>query len=343
MLPLLHLAEAVLAVNALVLVHEIGHLAAGRLFRVPSLQFSVGLGPPLLRFRWRGTEYRLASLPLGGYVRLARGCRHGGRETCMDCLGTAKRILVFLAGPAANLVAVVLLLWLAYCGIGFKALEPVVATVRSGSPAEASGIRAGDRIQRVDGKRVVAWVQVLRLLERPSGRVREVIVERSGPAGTRATVRLLLDGRRPAGLVPADRRIRLRVGPVRALDLSLEKLGALVILLGRSILGLVTSKVPASELVGPLYLFHLSSQAAASGPAALLYLSAFVSASLGLFNLLPLPILDGGQAVLAFLQRVMNRPLRRRSLALLTHASLFWLLLLLTSTVLNDLVRLLGS
>lgn len=351
MVYLIHLLEAVLAVNLLVLVHEAGHLLVARAFRVPSLRFSLGLGPRLFGLNYKGTDYCVAAVPIGGFVQLAQGHQHDSRTSCMDCVSTWKRMLIFFAGPAANLLFVVFLFWLVYSVIGYRDHEPVVAAVAPGSAEAIAGIEPEDRILQVDGRRIITWSQLVLAFEKEGLDPVTLVVQRPGrweESGfdAREMTRVLsvsLQGQGTLGILPTDQMIRLRLGPFRALEKAVNKLWILSGLLADSLLGLATARVPPSELVGPIYLFHLSSQAAAAGPASLVYLLAFISASLCFFNLLPLPVLDGGQILLAFLQRVLHRPIGDRSLRLLTHASLFWLLLLLASATLNDLVRLLAS
>ena len=345
-----YLLQAILAVNLLVIVHETGHLLAARAFRVPSLRFSLGLGPRLFGVKYKGTDYSLAAVPIGGFVQLAQGHRHDSRRSCMDCVSAWKRMLIYFSGPAANFLFVIILFWLLYSVIGYRDHEPVVATVVPGSPAAMAGIQPEDRILEINGRRVITWSQLALAFEAEGGRPVTLVVQRPGRPeragfGTReATLALPRSPEgQDLGVRPTDQLIRLRVGPVRALQKSVNKLWLLSGLMWDSLVGLATAKTPASELVGPIYLFHLSSKAASAGPASLVYLLGFISASLCFFNLLPLPVLDGGQVLLAFLQRLLNRPLGDRSMRLLMHASVFWLLLLLASATLNDLVRLLAS
>jgi|GEM_PF-347974 len=348
---LIHLLEAILAVNLLVLVHEAGHLLMARAFGVPSLRFSLGLGPRLFGIDYKGTDYCIAAVPIGGFVQLAQDHRHDSRTACMDCVSTWKRMLIFFAGPAANLLFVVFLFWLVYSVIGYRDHEPVVAAVEPGSAEAIAGIEPGDRILQVDGRRVITWSQLALALEREDyGPVTLVVQGHGGPEGSgfearemTRVVSVSMEGQQTLGIVPSEQMIRLRLGPLRGFEKSISKVWLLSGLLADSLVGLATAKVPPSELVGPVYLFHLSSKAAAAGPASLVYLLAFISASLCFFNLLPLPVLDGGQILLAFLQKVLRRPIGDRSLRLLMHASLFWLLLLLASATLNDLARLLAS
>jgi regulator of sigma E protease len=259
-------------------------------------------------------------------------------------------MLVFLAGPLANLLLVVLLFWTAYCLVGWTDHEPVLAGVDPGSREAMAGLEPGDRIVRIDGKRVIAWSQVVLALLSEDRRA--VVLEVHGAGGAEGPgfekerqARMLevsLEGQESLGIHPGGRMIRLRLGPVGALGRAVDRLWLLSGLMADSLAGLAAARIPASELVGPVYLFHLSSKAASSGGSSLLCLLAFVSASLCFFNLLPLPVLDGGQIGLALLEKMLKRPIGDRSLRLLMHASAFWLLLLLASATLNDFVRLLA-
>jgi len=343
---LVHLAEAVLAINLLVLVHEFGHMLAARLFRVPSLRFSLGLGPKLMGFRFKGTDYCVASIPLGGFVQLATGHSHRSDTACMECLSPWKKIVVFFAGPAANLLFVPFLFWTVFCVLGYTDNVPVVRAVDPGSPAAQAGITAGNRILNIDGQRIISWSQVVVAFERADKPLKVVLGARkdseskaSGVGGPEI-LSLSIPVQGLAGAHPSHKMIRLRLGAVPAAKKSMEKLWTLSGILFESMTGLVTARISPSELVGPVYLFHLSTEAAIESQTSLVYLLAFVSASLCFFNLLPLPILDGGQISLAFIQQLLGRPLGPRSVKLLTHASLVWLFVLLAAATFNDLVRL---
>ena len=99
---LFYLLEAIVAINLLVIVHEMGHMIAGRIFKIPVLKFCIGFGPRLIGLKFGGTDYCLAPFPLGGYVMLARGHEHEKDSTCLDCVSLWKRVLILFSGPAAN-------------------------------------------------------------------------------------------------------------------------------------------------------------------------------------------------------------------------------------------------
>ena len=345
-----YLLEAILAVNLLVVVHEFGHMIAGKLFRVPSLKFSIGLGPKLYSVKYKGTEYCVAPVPLGGYVQLDSGHKHSGKTACMDCISPWKRMMIYFCGPAANLILVLVLFWIAFSVIGYKDNKPVFSAVDSGSPAAIAGFKPGERILEIDGKRILTWSQVVLAFQHEGKENLSVVLDRPGHNGEGAfgdhgaTIEVVtVTARDLVGTHPSESMVRLRLGPVQAMEKSVEKFWAISKLLFSSVTGLVTHRVSPSELVGPVYLFHVSAKAAAMSQASLVYLLAMISACLFFFNLLPLPILDGGQICLTFLQKLLKRPLAPQSMRLLTHASIVWLFLLLASAMLNDIVRLIHA
>lgn len=350
---LLCILESLLAVNLLVVVHEFGHMIAGRLFRVHSHRFCIGLGPRLIGFKFRGTDFCLSPVPLGGYVQLDSDHEHGAGRACMRCISPWKKMLVYFAGPAFNLIFVVLLFWTAFFVLGYEDNLPVVGEVSPEAPAAAAGIRPGDRILEINGRKIVSWTQASVASERLGGGPLRLRVLRSSAAGEGGGFPAEPPGGEPAlllvpegglaGLSPVDETRRLRLGPLRAAEKSVEKLVQLSGLLLESFTGLMTTRVSPSELVGPVYLFHISAQTASQSQVSLVYLLAVISACLFFFNLLPLPVLDGGQIVLALLERVLKRPLAPQSVRLLMHASVVWLILLMASATLNDIARLLGT
>ena len=211
------------------------------------------------------------------------------------------------------------------------------ATLLSPYADDDQGFQA---LPEVDSQVVVAFERAEKPLEVVLGRGAGQRNRTAGADNGPALLSLSMPEQGLQGIHPSDQMVRLRLGAVPAVKKSMEKLWLLSGLLFQSITGLATAKVSSAELVGPVYLFHISTEAAIESQTSLVYLLAFVSASLFFFNLLPLPILDGGQIVLAFLQKLLRRPLTPRSLKLLTHASLVWLFSLLAAATLNDLVRL---
>jgi len=334
---LLYLIEGILAINFLVIIHELGHMIAGRLFRIPVLKFCVGFGPRLIGLNYKGTDFCVAPFPLGGFVMLARGHQHDDQSTCMDCVSPWKRAIILLAGPAANLFFVFFIFWLMYFGVGQRNKAAVVGSVLAGSPAAYAGFQPDDKIVRMNDVEVLTWRQVELLMTRAAGKGLSVLVNRGGSQEVLSIS--VPQQKESAGLSPSEQMTTFRLGPVQAIDKSLEKVWFLLGVIYHSLAGLVTAQTPVSDLTGPIYIFHLAGETAASSQISFVFFLAFISASLFLFNLLPLPILDGGQILLATLQGLRRKPLGNRSMMVLNYSSLACLLLLLGSATYNDIIR----
>lgn len=315
--------------GVLVFVHEMGHYLAARWRGVHVDAFSIGFGRPVWRRTdRRGTEWRLGWLPLGGYVKL-----HGQEvpEETDDATRASwrpgqtfhekpvkDRAIVVAAGPAANYLLAVLL----FAGLAMAVGRPVgnttVGMVVEGSAAERGGLRVGDEIVSLDGERVARFEQVQRHVQPRAGRPIEVRVARDG--GER-TLTVTPDSREggPGGAATgvlgiqggAARLERLSLGPAlaagvsQAVDVTWQSL--------TSIGEMLTGQRSARDLGGPIRIAEVSGEAASLGLAPLVTLMALLSVSLGLLNLFPVPLLDGGHLVFYALEAMRGRPLPPRA------------------------------
>lgn len=388
----------VFALGVIVFVHELGHFVVAKAFGCRVLTFSLGWGKRLWGFQRGETDYRVALFPIGGYVQLA-----GEDPTDVDPNDDRhffnkprwQRVLVYLAGPAMNvLLSIGLIAVLFMVGIempGLQRLEPVIGSVVEGSPGEAAGLAAGDRVLSVDGGRVDDWDDVQFSILASAGRELSVEIERQGsrrtllvtpaevpkyeigdagifpqfvprvtmveggsPAergglrvgdelrsvdrhpvtGSREFIDLIQarggqpaelgivrdgesmsvgvtpDGEAGAGRIGIGLGVYQRFGPVKALGESVRYNWQLatqtVDVIGRIATGRMAAK---SALSGPVEIAALSGAAARSGVKNLLYLMGLVSISIGLLNLLPIPVLDGGQILLLSVESLMRRDL----------------------------------
>ncbi|HEY8486195.1 MAG TPA: M50 family metallopeptidase [Limnochordales bacterium] len=293
----------------LVLFHELGHFLAAKAVGVAVQEFAVGFGPALARVRWRGTVYSLRLFPLGGFVRLAgmEGPQEGEEPAAEPARMFHRRplwqrVVTIAAGPAMNFLLAAGLMAVLY-------VPPSVAHVEKGSPAERAGIQPGDRVVRVGHLSTPTAARVLRAVH--------------GVApGTPLRVEVLRDGRRLAHTVVTARHpvtgvsfigVRWRTGAppleglyggfVEMVDSAGEVLRALVRMLSRR---------EGLTVAGPAGIFSMVAEAAGRGVLPVVGLAAVLSVNLGLINLLPLPVLDGGWLLFLALEWVRRRPLEPR-------------------------------
>jgi regulator of sigma E protease len=419
----------VFSIGVIIFVHEAGHFAVAKAFGMRVLAFSLGFGKRVWGFRRGETEYRLAALPLGGYVKLSgEDPEEEASDDPRDFLNRPRwqRIVVYLAGPAANIVLSVLLIWgLFVAGIDIPALQSipaVVGEVEPGSPGGEAGLASGDEIVAVDGRSVDRWQDVAFAVMTSIGRPVAIEVARGGErlrfdvtpvqpagydfgdigvfpkllpkvgqvlpgspaeaagfrrgdevrsvdgralsssadfvahvserAGRPIVVEVLRDGvERRLEVVPADEGGRGRIGVLLTYEQRYPPLEALVqsvrfnvdiayqslAVVGKILQRQVAAK---SALAGPLEIATQSGAAARSGLKNLLYLMGVISISIGLLNLFPIPILDGGQILVLLVESVARRDLSIATKTRIAQVGLALIVLLMVTVLYFDASKL---
>lgn len=349
--------------TVIVFIHELGHFLVARWCGVKVDVFSVGFGREI--FGWndsRGTRWKVGWLPLGGYVKF-----HGDANAASmpqteppssvrdreDFHGkpVASRAAIVAAGPIANFILAIVIFAGAYSFIGVPVSMPVIDQVRPDSAAEAAGMRSGDIIRSIDGVEIVSFTDIQRRVADRAGIPLTIVVERDGQEqelvvtpiateisdGAGGTIRVgLLGISRDIG---RDLRYE-RKGPVEALTLAV---GETWFVIERSlgyVKGVVLGRESADQLAGPLRIAQVSGQAAAVSFAALLQLAAVLSVSIGLINLFPIPLLDGGHLLYYAIEAVRGRPLGPAAQELGFKVGLAFVLMLMGVAFWNDILHL---
>jgi regulator of sigma E protease len=436
----------VFVLSFLIFFHELGHFLVARLFKFPIEVFSIGFGKRLFGFTRNGTDYRISLVPLGGYVKIV-GL---GPDESDVVAGEAppvlrgtrwQRFLVLLAGPAVNLVLALLLTAGAFT-IGrevpkYLGEPPVVTMVDPGSPAEAAGFLAGDRILSLSGKPVATWEEVLPRLSLASrekiavgvqrgsarldleivplpktkeqkqydigytglspnvpavvhslakgypgekagllvgdrivsidgrpvvlyfqvvhqikeataafakdgARALAVVVERGGKTLTLPIVPRREGNDWKIGFTPFFETVRTKLGPVDALRASWTENLRMTAAVAQTIKRMVSGSGSLRQLSGPVDIAKFSGEAARGGVAPLLGFMALLSLQLGLLNLLPIPLLDGGQLMVLTLEGLFRRDFSVKLKERLLQAGFVFLVLLMVSVLAFDIAKNLG-
>src|SRR5438876_623797 len=352
---LLTLAAFAVVLGVLIFVHEAGHFMAAKAVGIQVLRFSLGFGRPVVSFRRGETEYWISWIPFGGYVKMAgvedegpAGALEGGKSPvpvdparAFDRKPLWARFVVVLAGVTMNRYGMVLAL--------SPALPPVIARVQAGSAGERAEFKPGDRILTVDGVTVQSWQDFARTARSNPGR--ELAVEVLRGAG-RVSLRVAPERREEKDSVTKEVRSFGFVGVGPLLVPRPGALGATRIRWqethdrGALILGFlakfVTGKASPRELGGPLLIGQISGQAARVGLGTFLGFMAFLSVNLAILNLLPIPILDGGQAAFLVAEAVRRKPLPLELRLRLTQIGFVVLLGIMILATSNDILRWLG-
>lgn len=329
---LLTVIAVIVVFGLIVFFHELGHFLLAKRAGILVFEFALGFGPKLISVQWGETEYTLRAIPLGGFVRFA------GMDPKEEEVDPARdyqhksvweRMSVIAAGPLANFVLAAVLLAAIFLTQGFPTPTTTVGEVLPDRPAAEAGLQEGDRIVAVAGREVDTWEQlVAEISSRPDERL-ILTVDREGTRVELPVVPQEEAGVGKIGFIPQSEP--RPVGPFKALAGGVERTvqfaGLITTFLGQMILG----QAPA-DVGGPVRIVAEIGNAAQVGLIQLLSLSAFLSINVGLFNLLPIPALDGSRLLFLAWEGITRRPINRESESVF-HLVGFALLLLLIAVI----------
>lgn len=351
-----------------VFVHELGHYLVGRWCGVKVETFSLGFGPRLARFTDRaGTEWALSAIPLGGYVKFkgdlneASAPDHAAAEAMpaherhdsFPHQPVAKRAAIVAAGPAANFVLAFAIFAALFCVFGRVQMQPVIGTVLADSAAEAAGFKPGDRVVAIDRQPISTFNEIVRTIQVAEGKRLSFEVERAGNLMTIAGEPRIVSEKTKLGTNrhpvmgfssssdPAHQFIK-RYSLGEGAREAVNEIGFVVERTGAYLVGLFAGREKADQMSGPLRIAYISGKVAESGIRPLLFLAAILSISIGLINLLPVPMLDGGHLVFYGIEALRGRAVSTRAQELSFRVGFALVLALMLFSTWNDITHLTG-
>lgn len=313
--------------------HELGHFLAGRWCGARIDAFSVGFGPEIVhRIDRRGTRWRIAAIPLGGYVKFHEEAKDGADRVepepvrageSFANLPAWKRGVIVAAGPVASFVLAIALFAGLFSTEGMGILAPRVGAVVADSAASRAGFAVGDRVVSIDGTPIDSFMDMQRIVSESSDVPLSIEVERTGGPltlvatperkdvkGQFGTARIGVLGL-GASSDPADYSVR-RLGPLAAVRAGTGECWYVISRTVSYLSGLFVGRETVAQLSGPVRMVEVTDTVVRMGFAALLNLAAFLSVSIGFFNLLPIPPLDGGRLIFCCIEALRGRPVSDR-------------------------------
>lgn len=367
------IVAVIIVLGGLIFFHELGHFAVARALGMGVSTFSLGFGPKILTRKAGKTEYALSLVPLGGYVALVgesdeADIPEGFTPAESFALRPAwQRLLVVAAGPTANILLAWLLCWALAFGWGVPVLQPVVGAVNAGSPAARAGLAPGDRILTIDGRSMESWEAMSAAIAASDGRPLRLEVLRPAPPAAesagphpardatgaghvitleltaeRATRTTIFGEQETAWLIGVRAGSSVSAEPQgfwRAALAGADQTWNMVSLTWQSFVKLAQRVVPLDQVGGPIMIAQMVGEQAHQGLAGLLALTALISVNLGILNLLPVPVLDGGQIVFCLIEILFRRPVPPKAQEIATRVGLFLLIALMVLATFNDIWR----
>lgn len=329
----------------LVFFHELGHFLVAKLNGVRVHEFALGFGPAVVQKRWGETLYAIRVIPLGGFVKLAgmeptenlpealAGTDEDG-ERAFHRKSPLQRMSILAAGPVMNFVLAILI----YAAL-FMTLAVSVVNVYDGLPADRGGLRPGDLIVGINGESVRglnAGELIRRIQAAGEAPVRLEIVRNGVTEHLEVTP--TIDPERGVPILGVELTMvsaGIQQGVVKSLIDGVKYTGSMIRTFFFGISEILTGREPA-KLSGPIGIFQLTGVASQAGLLTLLQLTALLSINIAIFNLLPIPILDGGGLLFVLIEMIRRRPLSARSKGIAQMIGLSLLLLLLIFATIQD-------
>lgn len=320
-----------LVLSVLILVHEWGHFITAKKLGVTVEQFALGFGKKLFSYVHNGTEFRLCAIPLGGYVKMAGDERSQCKGTSDEFFSKSvgHRSLIVLMGPVVNIVFAYLCFWVVFMTgyvdmeLSAKKVAAQVGEIMEGSPAQKAGMHVNDKIIRIDDKQIDHWPDMQDYVTASTTSELRFLIEREGKQLTisivpkeykqkdifgreHATRRI---GVTPVRIKSADDMVILRYGPVEALGKAAEELWDITIKTYQGLYEMSIGLRSPKEAMGIVGIFFVIKYATSVGFAFLLHIVGVISASLAIFNLLPIIPLDGGHLLLLGIEKIRRKVL----------------------------------
>jgi regulator of sigma E protease len=342
---------AVIGLGLLIVFHEFGHFLLAKLSGVGVLTFSVGFGPKIWVIKRGETEYAISAFPLGGYVKMVgedpdEQVSPEDVERSFAHKSLIKRIAIVAAGPVFNLLLAVLLLMVVFTFYGVPVMSTQVSGVEKGSPAEIAGIQKGDRIVEIDGVPIKEWEELSGTIKGSGGKTLNLQVRR-GEETIKITVqptqkegKTIFGERKDDWIIGIGSQVTMEKGKpglsvVRAFYQTYEYCKITLMAFYKMILGDVSPR----NIGGPILIAQMAGQQAQEGLGSFLAFLAVLSINLGVLNLLPVPVLDGGHLLFFFVEAVIRKPVAIKYREMAQQVGICLLALLMVYAFYNDIVR----
>ncbi len=342
---LISLFSFVLVFVIVAMAHEIGHFIWAKRAGIRVLEFGIGYGPNLLKKEHGGTVYSLNLMPVLAFVRLAGiDDENDDEKNCPDkekyfSKTPLQKLKSIVAGPLMNLVLGFIIYSLLAMTFGLPQIGPVVDSVAKNSPAQKAGLLSGDKIVAIDGKRTSDMAFVIEKIHESSKKEISLTVMRNNSEVDIKAVPVYDKKLKAALLGFALKTENMKYNPLEAVWAGATKTAYLSYMIVGFLGKLLIGKIALTDVAGPIGIAQFSGQAAMQGLPTFLNLLAFISINLGVFNLLPIPALDGGRIVFILIEWIRKKPIDIETENRFHQWGLIVLLLLVAAVSFNDIAR----
>ncbi len=365
-----YLVPFLFVLSLVVFFHELGHFLVARWCGVRVLVFSIGFGPELIGFNDRhGTRWKIAAIPLGGFVKFfgdenAASVPDAERIEAIDqnergqtffFQPVYKRAAIVVAGPLANFLLAIIIFAAIFSIYGKQTMSARVDAVQADSAAAAAGFQPGDLVVAINGHAVADFADMQRIVSESAGETLDITIERAGAQRVLKATPALKEVKdnfgnvHRIGILGITRSMAAEdlkaqpVAPPKAVWMGVQETWFVIDRTLSYLGGVIIGREAADQLGGPIRIAQMSGQVATMGFGALVHLAAVLSVSIGLLNLFPIPLLDGGHLLFYCIEALRGRPLSERAQEVGFRIGLAIVLMLMIFATFNDIVHLTTS
>jgi regulator of sigma E protease len=348
--------SAIVLLGLIIFVHELGHFLSAKLMGVRVLKFSLGFGPKLIGKKYGDTEYLISSIPLGGYVKMLG--ESSGEELqekekifAFNYQPVWKRFIIVFLGPLFNLVFAIVIFFFVF-SYGIPVLLPEVGDVLPQSPAERAGLMKGDTVISIDGSQVTQWDEMTKIIHSSPGRSLNLKIKRKSEVVTlsvipeKKRIQDLFGQGKEVGLIgikPSGNTFIKKSDLTESLTNAVSRTWEIAVLTMVSIVKLIQRVIPMETIGGPILIVQMAGEQASQGVLNFFVFMAIININLGILNLLPIPILDGGHILFLGIEAVRRKPLEEKFINIAQRVGLALILLIMVFALYNDLIRIISG
>jgi len=343
---------ALVLLGVLIFVHEFGHFLSAKLLGVRVLKFSLGFGPKLIGRRYGDTEYLISAIPFGGYVKMLGEStedelKEEEKRFAFNRQPVWKRFFIVFLGPLFNMLFAVVI----FIGIflyGFPTLLPEIGEVLQDSPAERAGLMKGDTIIAIDGSPINRWDEMTKIIHTSPERILTLSIRRHSEVISvtltpeKKSVKNIFGEPKEVGLIgikPSGATEVKRENIIGATVNAVVRTWEIVVLTVVAVIKIIQRVIPAETIGGPILIVQMAGEQAAIGFMNFFLFMAIININLGILNLLPIPILDGGHILFLGIEVIRGKPLSEKAVAIAQRVGLAIILTIMAFALYNDIIR----
>ena len=348
--------------TVLVFVHEMGHYLVARKNGVKVEVFAIGFGSELFGWTDRlGTRWKICAVPLGGYVKMfgdgditsSTNLEDANesfeeKENAFHHKSLGARAAIVVAGPAANFLFAIILLAGLYSIVGQRYAPPIIDKITTGSSADIAGLVIGDEILQVNEKNIKRFDELQRIVRPNPGKELKFLIRRDNEILLKTVIPQLVEGKDASGSkivygllgVVSEQTTFIRHNPLTSFGLAMEETWVIVSQTLIHVTEMIRGERTTEELGGPIRIAKLSGAVADAGLTSSIWFMAVLSINLGLINLFPVPVLDGGHLFFYLIEFIRGKPLEAKMQGIASYVGLVLVISLMIFVTWNDLVQL---